>query len=283
MYRFRTPELFLGCFLTVAVFAAGMLFVPAFSQREQSNQQQQSANATNHEAAPNSTDERLANYTWWLAVLTGVLAASTVGLWIGSWRSGVKQSRDMIASINVADRAAKAAELNAKAAINVELPVVALDTMRLYRTAGVTGNVVGHPGELTEPRITFKNHGRTAAELIALCVEWAVENKLPEIPIYKTSFPYVPGTFLVPDGAFPAALNNYVIRLKPDEITATEEESKHLWVFGYLDYRDFIGNPHQMRFCAKWQPYGPTRADGTRLALGFVYDSETPPEYSRKT
>lgn len=27
MHRFRTPELFLGCFLTVAVFAAGMLFV----------------------------------------------------------------------------------------------------------------------------------------------------------------------------------------------------------------------------------------------------------------
>jgi hypothetical protein len=33
MYRFRVPEIFLGCFLTIAVFAAGMLFVRPYADQ----------------------------------------------------------------------------------------------------------------------------------------------------------------------------------------------------------------------------------------------------------
>lgn len=37
----------------------------------------------------------VAYFTAWLVGFTGVLAVSTIGLWIVTWRSGVRQSRDM--------------------------------------------------------------------------------------------------------------------------------------------------------------------------------------------
>ena len=234
-----------------------------------------------------------------VAVFTVVLAVSTIGLWgatVRLWAAGerqleliarnaVQQSQDMQASIAAAQKAADAADLSAKGAIGVELPIITLDHMRLSRTAGVSGILVGYPGELSEPRIGFRNHGRTAAELTAWCVEWAVEKRLPEIPTYKTIVPYMPGTFLPEYAGQPYSfpLSSYVIRLKADEISAIEDESEYLWVFGYLAYRDFLGNPHEMRFCAKWEAYGPTRADGSKVPLGFVYESEIPPAYTRKT
>jgi hypothetical protein len=44
-----------------------------------------------------------AYFTIWLVGFTGVLAASTIGLWIVTWLSGVRQSRDMKASVAVAE------------------------------------------------------------------------------------------------------------------------------------------------------------------------------------
>jgi hypothetical protein len=40
-----------------------------------------------------------AYFTIWLVGFTGVLAFSTIGLWIVTWRSGVRQSRDMEAAV----------------------------------------------------------------------------------------------------------------------------------------------------------------------------------------
>jgi hypothetical protein len=41
----------------------------------------------------------VAYFTGWLVGFTGVLAISTIGLWIVTWRSGVRQSRDMEAAV----------------------------------------------------------------------------------------------------------------------------------------------------------------------------------------
>lgn len=79
--------------LAVAIFAIG--FVVASSIYKPQKQEQQAA--AEHPATvgrDSSADERIADYTLALAWLTGVLAVSTVGLWVVTWRSGVKQSRD---------------------------------------------------------------------------------------------------------------------------------------------------------------------------------------------
>jgi hypothetical protein len=70
--KFRLPELFLGCFLTVAVFSVGMIF--PWTQPNAIGPQEKSIPISHADTA----DDRIARYTWWLAVLTGglVLASS---------------------------------------------------------------------------------------------------------------------------------------------------------------------------------------------------------------
>src|ERR1700680_4781924 len=49
-----------------------------------------------------SVDERIARYNFWLTIMTGVLAISTLALWIETRLAGRRQSRDMKASIDLA-------------------------------------------------------------------------------------------------------------------------------------------------------------------------------------
>jgi len=56
-----------------------------------------------------TTNDPVAFFTFWLAI-------STVGLWIVTWRSGVRQSREMRAAIKAAENTAVAAQINAEAA-----------------------------------------------------------------------------------------------------------------------------------------------------------------------
>ena len=77
--KFRFPEIVFGILFAVAIFAMGMLFS---SQPSKENQQQnQTTEAAQHKPANVSAEERLANYTYWLTWLNGILAVSTVGLW----------------------------------------------------------------------------------------------------------------------------------------------------------------------------------------------------------
>jgi hypothetical protein len=66
--KFRVPELFLGCFLTVAVFCIGMTFSTIFQPNGAGSSFAKSAVAHSDTA-----DDRIARYTLWLAILTGGL------------------------------------------------------------------------------------------------------------------------------------------------------------------------------------------------------------------
>ena len=52
-----------------------------------------------------TTHDPVAFYTSVLAIFTGVLSISTIGLWVVTWRGGVRQSRDMEAAIAAAQAA----------------------------------------------------------------------------------------------------------------------------------------------------------------------------------
>jgi hypothetical protein len=85
--RFRTPELFLGAFLAVAIFSMGILFASSFTPQVQ--------NAAPHQTAEHQTSNKINEngdnvqslwvpidsvglYTLVLAVFTGLLVASPV-------------------------------------------------------------------------------------------------------------------------------------------------------------------------------------------------------------
>jgi hypothetical protein len=91
--RFRFPEIILGVFLTIAVFGIGFVFSSS-QHSPPATVQHQTQKTSDHETSKALTEERLADYTWWLAVLTGVLAVSTVGLWIATGLGVRAQMKD---------------------------------------------------------------------------------------------------------------------------------------------------------------------------------------------
>jgi hypothetical protein len=269
---------FFGFLLAVALFAVGMTFQSSHQPRS-TEQSHAAQHQTENKGGADSREaqslwvpiDSVGLYTLVLSVFTGVLA-------IVSIFQGVM----LLRSDKTARIAAIAADLSAKAAVAVDLPVLIPSKIALYREPGVTGLVQGYPGSVSTFRINFKNLGRTAAELVTQCIEWKVVSQLPEIPAYKTSFPFVPGTFVEYGNELPAVIQNFVITLQPDEVEAISKEAKFLWVYGYVSFKDFLGNGHEQRWCTKWQAFA-LRPDGARGPLGFVYDSITPPEYTKRT
>jgi hypothetical protein len=214
-------------------------------------------------------EDPVAFYTFVLSIFTALLAII---------------SATQIAFLIRADRTARitaeAADLNARAVVAAELPILAPSGMSLKDPGGAI--VVGYLPQKSIFNINFRNSGRTAAELIGQSIEWVVASVLQDLPGYKSSFPFTPGTFVDPGKYLPTAIHNFVIELRRDEVEDISQETRFLWIYGYISFKDFLGYSHEQRWCAKWQPFV-TAPDGTRTSMGFVYDSSTPPGYTRRT
>jgi hypothetical protein len=115
------------CILLFACWIAGFgIAVFRSSQHPKGTQQNKPTSAPEQKNQKDIGDERLADYTLLLAWFTGVLAVSTVGLWIVTWRGGDKQSRDTQESLRLTAIAATAAtaqaEIARKALTDIERP-----------------------------------------------------------------------------------------------------------------------------------------------------------------
>lgn len=131
-----------------------------------------------------TTDDPVAFFTFWLAIFTFVLAVSTIGLWTVTWRSGIRQSREMRESIRVssessanAERAARAARDSAdalpaleRAYIFVEIDpnaVKAIDSIIRAFQDRHEGMPTSAPSELVVG-YQLINHGKTPAIIKAM-------------------------------------------------------------------------------------------------------------------
>jgi hypothetical protein len=113
MHRFRTPELFLGCFLTVAVFATGMLFVN-WPQPQQITQ----AQTADKPAASSAQKENPKSF--WQKVAADPVAAFTlclVGIAAAQAAFFVVQLTYMRVGMEDARKVATAAKVSADAAL----------------------------------------------------------------------------------------------------------------------------------------------------------------------
>jgi hypothetical protein len=202
-----------------------------------------------------------------IAIFTIVLAISTFLLW------GVTRT------------AADAAKRAADAAVNVELPILTLRRAYLKiptTPAGVTQiNAGDHLLPNLEPRIAFINWGRTPAEITAGCLEWNVAshaNGLPSVPNYQNVLKYAPGVVVTNRSDIPLDVP-CTISLTTNQVLDLNNSQEFLWVFGFIGFKDFLGEPHEVRFCLKWS----IRREAERGPFGFVWDDETPSEYTKRT
>jgi hypothetical protein len=133
--KFRPYEIFLGCFLTVAIFAMGMLFESSYQPSPAAKNQSQQAEpatqnhdtgippVTNHAKDGQTTQHKEEKSEFWsakltdwlLAAFTALLVAFTYRLWKSTdklWIAGERQ-------IGVAERSATVAE---RALTDIERP-----------------------------------------------------------------------------------------------------------------------------------------------------------------
>lgn len=114
MYRFRIPEVFLGCFLTIAVFATGMLF--AWDGRYSGQPTRSNHSGEPEKPTSNKSDPK----PFWENATTDPVAAFTLGLvFVGLFQAGLffVQLRFMRKGMDDATAAANAASNSASAAI----------------------------------------------------------------------------------------------------------------------------------------------------------------------
>ncbi|TYL94098.1 hypothetical protein FXB40_19935 [Bradyrhizobium rifense] len=215
--------------------------------------------ADNHQAAEHTTEKEnkngfwekagedpVAYFTLWLVGFTGVLAVSTIGLWIVTWRASKAQGRDMKASIDASKRAAD----------------IAHDAMIAGERAFVFATGVLAYWEIHKPtgqyhwrfRPNWENSGDTPTKNMTMHSECLlVPSQI--MPGFNFDYPTNEiGTALLPPKTkagggmvprFPAAA------ITPSDIVEIQNGQKLLYFWGWARYYDvFPGTPqHITRFC----------------------------------
>jgi hypothetical protein len=174
--KFPTTELFLGVFLTVAVFAMGMMFASSVFSPD-AKPETAAQEHSKQEAPKASTDERIADYTWWLAVLTGGLVFVAIGQGVFIARSD-KTAR---IAADASNRTAAAANISA---------ITARDAFtkseRPYLYVFGVSEISFDPRDtdsIARVQFSIANYGKTPAKIELPCAGMTNFGNSPEIPI----------------------------------------------------------------------------------------------------
>jgi len=169
--RFRTPELFLGCFLTIAVFAMGMLFVRW--PYPQPSAYQVSTAAAQSESKEKQSEGEPSGWAWLLKDAAGFFTFGLVAVGVGQAFLFFIQLSYMRVGMGDAKLAAEAAkEAAATAKSQAEVARGTLKTMQdtaerqlrayVFVESAQVVNVIDGTGS-PEAHVTIKNYGQTPA------------------------------------------------------------------------------------------------------------------------
>ena len=191
--------------------------------------------------------KKLSQYTFWLVIATVIIAV------IGAW-----QGRQLKRTVDIMHA--------------TELPIIM--PMEAHLRSG--GRLVSQSEEPSTGaiRITFQNYGRTPAMITGACLQRIVIDRLPRVPQYEMTTPY-PGGVVIDADRSPRNYEpeNYRLGLTPEQVRTINANQSRLWIFGFITYEDFMGNPHECRFCFRWSVQ----------FNDFVLESDTPPAYTQNT
>lgn len=191
-----------------------------------------------------SADEKIADFTFWLALATWALALFTFALFVATfclYRVATRDSGHAQQASQAAQDAASAAKTQADAVISVEIPILVVVENEFVRV------VENHM------RYTFKfgNHGRTPAIALETKVDCFVGEELPEHPDYsrckvKT---FDIDRLIAPGHPFDI---EETTGMSTEQWEAVLGERTKLWVFGYIRYHDYRNKICDFRFCRQF-------------------------------
>lgn len=169
------------------------------------------------------------------------------------------------------------------AALAAELPILLVSDIELseWTGHGKVGKVAagGPPPKTGKIRVTFQNYGRSVARLTSFCLEHRVARELPPVPVYGDAAP-LPNHLTIEQGkALPLvpldSQNIHICESDMDRITERSPDLAHLWVYGYLGFRDFRGKAHRTGFCYRWH----ANKVGLEIEQRTGLHEDGPPDY----
>jgi hypothetical protein len=276
MYRFRVPEIFLGCFLTVAVFATGMLFERQKQATNPTNSEKKQEAATNS-YEPENPDAELTGSPWLTKDAAGFFTFGLVVIGVGQailfyiqlryMREGMRDAADAAQAANTAATAAKEQVEVAKAQIEVTRMGV-FDLERAYldveptdiKTQFVLAPASFQPINPMEivAKVGIKNSGRTRAVISQVYGEFRTGTWLGARPSYDFS----KGTNYPTDLSLGAGEHGDFFH-----DFRTQEVTEQFFV-GFIVYADIFKRPHTARFCARIFPSPDNGGDAKRQLAG---------------
>jgi hypothetical protein len=243
--RFRPPEIFLGCFLTVAIFAMGMLFE---SSRRHPTEQRAAADTAKEN--PNHQPERsLWNwvthdaagfFTLWLVIVGG----GQIGLFYWQLRLIKIAADDAKRAGIAAERAAKATEDSVELSRNTAKrqlrAYVLLDSAKVEPVAA---------GEKPRAILKIENFGQTPAFQLThwAAMEYAV---FPRTEDPDMSDPDgMPVAYIGGGGQLTKEVPlDYDRELSREEFEAIKSGSAALYVIGRITYVDVFGDAQSTEY-----------------------------------
>ena len=101
--------------------------------------------------------------------------------------------------------------------------------------------------------VKLGNHGRTPAVIAADCLRVEVSAALPTLPNYDPgSVEHVASSRIVNKGD--SYLCSRKIVLAEEQLAAIFGRTLVLWVYGYLEYVDFLKRQRRMGYCVAFEP-----------------------------
>jgi hypothetical protein len=272
MHRFRIPEIFLACFLTVAVFATGMLFANGPNSRYPT--QAQSAEKANKPASE-STEPK----GFWQTVTTDPVSAFTLCLVLVGLAQAVLfyvQLRLIGETLRPAKAAAEAAVDAARIARNAERPYFTpfVPELRFWEKAILENN----PFQILEVHLDVNNIGKGVGFLASygiaheICRDGrrvskplAIRNEIARMPLRA-------------DARLEAGAPFENLQNTAEERLALIEFKAALFVYGYVRYYDLFGIFRKTGFMFQFLPnkHFPDQSTFVMYPDALWYDEEEP-------
>jgi hypothetical protein len=167
--------------------------------------------------------------------------------------------------------AANAADLSARAAIGVKLPIIRIKPDSLSHEDGRRDGQDYE--EVTVHHVILLNLGATKAFPTEILYGWTVGDQLPKEPSYRTSETFLPNFILEPDPQVtPKKRLTLGMPLEKGQ-WAKICGGNQLWFYCTLLYDDFMEEKHSHGFCWCWANTG----------VGLGWRIETAAAYNQKT
>jgi hypothetical protein len=208
---------------------------------------------------------------WATLILAGVGTGQLVMFFVQLryMRQGVNDAKTAAEAAKDAANAtrilAAAANLSAKAAIALELPLLRAfpsNPIILSEAFSVADHYAGQinmHGPMTQyagiNEIFLRNDGRTHAIPVNLGAGWSVVDQLPEEPSYTTTRAAWAQSIAKENETVGTALA-VAVRMTDEQLLNIHNGTCHFWLYLSVEYLDFMDRMHEARFCWRWERRG---------------------------